>query len=118
MKIKLSKRQWQFIGKKAGWTKLGLEFETPADYEPLRDFTRNIKPVMVKLYNGKNISSSEKDSVMQFYLEVLARGPTSIKDRAAYLKNTMMKLKKGSLLSNDEINSIVHLYLEIAKELR
>lgn len=40
--------------------------------ENLKNFCANIKPTMLKVKNGEKLSESERNQIVQFYLEVAA----------------------------------------------
>ena len=37
----------------------------------IKNFCVNIKPVMLKVKNGEKLTNSERDQILQFYLEVV-----------------------------------------------
>ena len=40
--------------------------------EGLKNFARNIKPIMEKCRDGKKLSKDEQSTIVQFYLETIA----------------------------------------------
>jgi hypothetical protein len=42
------------------------------EFEGLKNFTRNIKPVILKIKDGKKLTQSELNQIKEFYLEVAA----------------------------------------------
>jgi len=111
MKIKLSKVLWKEMGRKAGWIKEAQDVSKDSSTSTIKNFIANIKPIILKLKEGTAISSSEANSIIQFYLEVGATMP-SMKNFVINIKDIIKKLTNGSNLSKNEMDTIVSFYLE------
>ena len=85
----------------------------------LQNFSKSIKPVMLKIKNKQKLTSEELESILQFYLEAVQELYTTGKmnNFIANIKPTMLKIKNKQKLSNSELESFLQFYIEVISTL-